>query len=281
MKFAGHTMGMPQRDIYGCIDLLGELGFDGVEVRVAPDGQLDDLTYNPAQGERVGAYARDRDIEICCLTPYYQDLLDPAVRDDRIAGLRRVIGMAGDLGCPLVRAHGGPTIPPEQDSAAARDTIAAGLREIGDCAAECGVRIAVETHGGSGTASVTEMADMMRRVGHPAVGVLFDIAWTYRAGEETVAEAFELLGENILHCHVKDFPGPGRDGDFRLQQLPGSGCLPWPEVLTRLVASRYNGYLCDEYEKFWKPELPEPEVWFPQSLRAMRQLLAEAGGTSC
>lgn len=282
MKFAGHTMGMPQRDIYGCIDLMGDLGFDGVEVRVAPDGQLDDLAYDAALGERVREHARDRNVEICCLTPYYQDLLDPAIRDDRIAGLQRVVDMARDLGCPLVRAHGGPAIPDDQDPEAARDTIAAGLRVVGEYADGRGVRIAVETHGGSGTYSVTETADMMRRVGHPAVGVLFDIAWTFRAGEETVEETLELLGGHIIHCHVKDFRGPGPDGDFRLQVLPGAGCLPWPALLTGLVARGYQGYLCDEYEKFWKPELPEPEEWFVQSLGAMRRLLAEAeGGASC
>ena len=190
--------------------------------------------------------------------------------------------MARDLACPLVRAHGGPTIPPDQDPEVARDTIADGLRQVGDYAARHGVRIAVETHGGSATHSVAEIADMMRRVAHPMVGVLLDIAWTYRAGEESVDELLELLGEHILHCHVKDFPGPGRDGDFHLQKLPGSGCLPWREMLAGLVAGGYQGYLCDEYEKFWKPELPEPEVWFPESQRAMRRLLAEAGGeASC
>ena len=282
MKLAGHTMGMPRLDIYGCIDLVEDLGFDGVEVRVAPDGQLDDLAYEASLGERVRAHARGKGVEICCLTPYYQDLLDPAVRDDRIAGLQRVVDMARDLGCGLVRAHGGPAIPEGQDPETARDTIAVGLREIGEYAAERGVRIAVETHGGSGTYSVTEMADMMRRVAHPAVGVLFDIAWTYRAGEETVDETLELLGDHIVHCHVKDFPGPGRDGDFRLQMLPGAGCLPWSELLAGLVAHGYAGYLCDEYEKFWKPELPEPEDWFPQSLRTMRRLLIDAeGGAPC
>lgn len=282
MKFAGHTMGMPQLDIFGCIDLMGDLGFDGVEVRVAPDGHLNDLTYDATQGERVREHARAKDVEICCLTPYYQDLLDPAIRQDRIDGLHRVVDMAHDLGCGLVRAHGGPEIPEGDDTDVARDTIADGLREVGDYAAERDVRIAVETHGGSGTYSVTEAADMMRRVAHPAVGVLFDIAWTWRAGRETIQETMEWIGDQIIHCHVKDFPGPGPDGDFRLQVLPGSGCLPWRDLLAGLTARGYDGYLCDEYEKFWKPELPEPQDWFPQSLHAMRQLVTEAkGGASC
>jgi len=44
IKFSGHTMGAPNRDIYECITLFKELGFDGVEVRVASNGQIDSET---------------------------------------------------------------------------------------------------------------------------------------------------------------------------------------------------------------------------------------------
>ena len=52
IKFSGHTMGAPGRDIYECIKLFKAIGYDGIEVRVAENGQIDSetLTNEEADG---------------------------------------------------------------------------------------------------------------------------------------------------------------------------------------------------------------------------------------
>lgn len=274
MKFAGHTMGLPDKNIFQCMDLLANAGYDGIEVRVAADGQINDLTYTPEFGRKVREYAATKRLGICCLTPYYKDFLNPEKRNVEIAGLKRVVDIAAELGCPLVRAFGGPAISKDADVEAARERIASGLREVAEYAQGKCVAIAIETHIGSGTYSATETADMLRRVNHPNVGVLLDYSWVFRGGPETVAEVFDLLGKRILHCHVKDYVGPHREGDFNLPQIVGEGCLPWPTVFEQLRRIGYRGFLCDEYEKYWKKELPEPEEWFPRNLAAMRRMVS-------
>lgn len=41
IKFSGHTMGAPKCDIFEVIELFKSIGYDGIEVRVAADGQID------------------------------------------------------------------------------------------------------------------------------------------------------------------------------------------------------------------------------------------------
>ncbi len=36
----------------------------------------------------------------------------------------------------------------------------------------------------------------------------------------------------------------------------------------------YDGYISDEYEKFWKPDLPEPEVGMKRNAEVLRRCLA-------
>ena len=59
--FSGHTMGAPGRDIYECIRLFREIGYDGIEVRVAPNGQIDSETITDT--EALDAFRRLSEIE--------------------------------------------------------------------------------------------------------------------------------------------------------------------------------------------------------------------------
>ena len=46
MKIAGHTMGTPELNLYGAMKLFHRLGYDGIEIRCAKDGQLDTTTVD-------------------------------------------------------------------------------------------------------------------------------------------------------------------------------------------------------------------------------------------
>ena len=63
VKFSGHTMGAPGRDIYECIKLFSEIGYDGIEVRVHPNGQIDSETVTDEELAKMLAYAKSNNIE--------------------------------------------------------------------------------------------------------------------------------------------------------------------------------------------------------------------------
>ena len=102
IKFSGHTMGTPGKDIYEVIEFFRELGYDGIEVRVANDGQIDSETITDEEVNKIHEAAKAAGMEFSCLTSYYKDFTPPA-RDDVIKNLKRVIDIAAMLDCKLIR----------------------------------------------------------------------------------------------------------------------------------------------------------------------------------
>ena len=93
------------------------------------------------------------------------------------------------------------------------------------------------------------------------VGVVWDILHPYRCGE-ALADTVNYLGGHIGHVHVKDAVELSPTG-FR-PVLLGEGEVPVREALRLLLQTGYSGALSFEWEKAWYPEIPEPEVAFPQ-----------------
>ncbi len=276
MKTCGHTMGTPRMDALQAMEFFASIGHQGIEFRCAADGQLNPDTYTPEWGERARRRAAELGLEIACLTPYYRDFVNPEKRESELAGMRRVIDIAAELGCPLVRSYGG--VPPSAafDERATRDATIAGLRVLADYAAGKGVALCIETHAGSLTLTAEQTADLVEAVDRPNVGVLFDYAWVHYAAQEHAEEAVERCAPYILHCHVKDWSYERGDPERRRSRLMGEGEVDWPVALAALKRSGYDGFLSDEYEKYWYDHLPEPEVGMRHNAEVIRRLWEQA-----
>ena len=276
IRLAGHTMGTPGKTLFEAMTLFKRLGLDGIEIRVAPDGQLDPDSYSADQGRDIVAHAGEIGIGICCLTSYYSDFVSPDKRDAQIAGLRHVVDIAAEVGCPLVRAMGGACGTAEQRPEVIRGRTIDGLRHVADHAAPRGVRLAIETHIGYLCLTARYTAGFVREVDRENVGILFDYAWVHYAGEESAREAVEAVSPYLFHCHVKDWTYEGGDRNQRRSALMGQGDVDWPEVLHALEQTGYTGYLSDEYEKHWYPELlPEPEQGMGHNAAYLRRALQD------
>ena len=279
IKYAGHTMGLPGRDIYQCIDFCKNLGYDGVEVRVATkDAQINSETITDDEARKIGVYAAEKGIEIVCLTSYYKDFTNLEARPATIANLKRVVELAHIVGAPLIRLYGGME-PFTQERVWFTDNwtrSVSGVREVAEYAAKFGVKICIETHVGSLTMSVRDTVRLIEDVNMANVGMLFDYAWVEMAGVEVGAEAVRKAARHIFHVHVKDWVCENRFPIKKRSALMGEGTVRWPEVLQALKEVGYTGYLCDEYEKFWYPEeLPEPEVGMKHNLEYVKKFFAE------
>ena len=68
IKFSGHTMGAPKCDIFEVIELFKSIGYDGIEVRVAADGQIDSEKLTDEEARKIDAAARAKGMEFSCLT---------------------------------------------------------------------------------------------------------------------------------------------------------------------------------------------------------------------
>ena len=267
IKFSGHTMGAPKCGIFEVIELFKGIGYDGIEVRVAADGQIDSEKLSDDDARRIYAAARAEEMEFSCLTSYYQNFVNMEEREGVIKNLKRVIEIAAILHCPLVRVYGGvePFSQPGVWFSDVWSRTVDGIRQTAEYAAKFGVRICIETHIGSLTMNVRDTVRLIEDVNMANVGMLLDYAWVELAGVETGAEAIRKAARHIFHVHIKDWKLESRIPLKKKSCLMGEGTVRWPEALQALREVGYTGYVSDEYEKYWYPqELPEPEIGMKQ-----------------
>lgn len=275
MKYAGHTMGTPDLNLLGSMQLFSEIGFDGIEIRCALDGQLDPECVRDRYIEKTAEWCREYDLSIACLTSYYRDFVTKEAGEE-LSRLRKVIDIAMELECPNVRLYGG--MDPSTHGITHEENWQAsvkGTRELADYSADRNVRLCVETHIGSLTMTARQTARFIGEVDRPNVGVLLDFAWVFYAGEESVAEVFELLEGKIYHCHVKDWHiRSSSDNSKNVACLLGQGDIPWNEFLRALKASGYDGWITDEYERYWHADqLPQAREGMRANLSFLRGAL--------
>jgi len=280
IKFAGHTMGAPGRDIYQCIDLFHQIGYDGLEVRVHfKDGaQINSETITNDEVKKIGVAAKAANLEFACLTSYYKDFSTPGAYEGTVKNLKRVAEIASDLECPIIRCYGGmepyALAPHKVWFNDVWTTSVKGIREVAEYAGKLGVGIVIETHVASLTMSVRDTARVIQDVGMSNVGMLFDYAWVETAGVEHGAAAVRAAAPYIRHVHIKDWTMTSRVPLVKRSQLMGQGTVDWIPVLQELQKIGYSGYVCDEYEKHWYPEeLPEPEIGMKHNLEFVKSHL--------
>ena len=162
--------------------------------------------------------------------------------------------LAAALAAPLIRVFPNE-IPPATSRRETRGRIAAGLRAVAERLPQ-GVAVGLETHGDFATAE--ETVAIVRLVDHPAAGIVWDAANTTAAGE-SIAAAAPAVAPFLLHVHLRDArPVPGQR--FWQPVLVGRGQVPVGEAAAALRALPYRGFVSFEWEKFWRPEIEEPEV---------------------
>jgi len=277
MQLCGHTMGTPALDIRASIDLFADLGLQGIEVRCAEDGHIHLETLTERAAGEIRRYAEQRRVNVACLTPYYKDFGSDEATRQTLEGFRIACRAATWLGCPLVRAMGGvwPVEGREKDDL--WDRTVAGLQQAGDIAAQFGVKLAVENHIGTLSMSAQDTADLVEAVAHPHVGILLDYYWNVVAGDDCPGRAVQVQAPYLLHCHVKNMVW--ENGSHKTVLLE-DGIIDWTEVIRALKAAGFDGYLSDEYEKFWKPEFPEPHVGMQRNAAYLRRCMDQAGASS-
>jgi sugar phosphate isomerase/epimerase len=126
----------------------------------------------------------------------------------------------------------------------------------------------VETHDGFSRGAT--LSELLQRVGPSRLGALWDVHHPYRMGEH-VDETDRLIGDRVVHVHVKDAT---RSGDGWEYQLLGEGELPVLQAIRALERRGYDGYLSIDWEKMWHPELAGPEIVLPQYRTVLADYLA-------
>ena len=253
------TLGCPAWPFDRILQAATEYGYDAIELR----GLQDEMDLPRAQPFIAANRAATRrrieaaGVGICCVSS------SGVVEQKNLDHVKAHAELARDLGCPVVRVFGG-NLSTEVPHAEAVVRAAQTLRAFGDAARDAGVAVVLETHDAFSTGA--QVAELLAETAHPAVFSLWDLHHPYRQGEAP-EETHRHLAPTLRHVHIKD----GRDGAYTLM---GEGDVPLSAMLDRILDGGYAGPISLEWEKRWHPQLPEPEVAFPQYARALRSYLA-------
>lgn len=275
MRLAFSTLGCPSWGLEEVAEAAVAHGYDAVEMR-ALAGSLDLLSrpeFAPGRVAETRAWLEGRGLRVCCVDTSCS--FDSKDADERRAQERLALdhcALAVALGAPLIRVFP-DRIPEGATRAATRDRIVESLREVALRAPD-GVRVGLETHGDFAHAAAT--AEIVELAAHPRAAVIWDVANALAAGSP-VRVAARTLAPFLAHVHLRDArPVEGRE--HWLPVLAGRGEVPFAEAVEALDEIDYGGIVSFEWEKYWHPEIEEPEVALPDFARTMQRLSRPAVG---
>ncbi|MEO9003958.1 MAG: sugar phosphate isomerase/epimerase family protein, partial [Ginsengibacter sp.] len=175
------------------------------------------------------------------------------------------IQLAEHVHCPYIRVFPNK-IPKDQGKDQTIDLIIEGLKELGDYAKGTGVTVLMETHGD--IVQSEDIERIMRSVGQPNVGLVWDIVNMWSVTKEPVAVVYGRLRKYVHHTHIKDLAIAGNEEQ---PALLGKGNTPIFEAIDILAKDQYKGYYSFEWEKLWHPDIAGPEVAFADYAKVMRE----------
>lgn len=261
MKYAFMTFSTPDLTLDEVLATAKRFGYDGVEIRI-DSGHKHGLELSSTADERRDAKLRAGafGVSICCIATGAK-FADPAAAAQHVTQALAAIDLAADVDAGVIRVFGGQ-IPQGVTREQAADSIVASLQALAAKADELGVNVAIETH--DDWCDPQHVADILRRVNHPRIGVNWDYQHTTRVAKTTAEDAFDALKPAIKHVHFHD----GTMSADKLEFLPvGQGAYDHKRVLQLLDSIHYDGYISGEWIN-WEPA----EVHLPREIAAMKAL---------
>jgi sugar phosphate isomerase/epimerase len=253
--------------IASCVE---ECGYAGLEIRGLEDEMLLPSHAALAPGARAAFRERFASLgcQVACLGSSAHLTAPPgAAREKHLDEARAFVELAAGLDCGIVRLFAGRIYEGDsRETSGAR--MAEALAELEPVARAAEVSLAVETH--DDWCCAADLGPVIRGVGSPFVGILWDINHPYRHGEAPEVTAREVR-DVLTHVHTKD----GLEGGG--YTLFGEGDLPLREMLSLIHAMGYDEHLSLEWEKKWHPDIEEPEVALPHYATTLADMLRELG----
>lgn len=245
-------------------------GFDAVEI-FEPDLLLFDGTARD-----VRRIADDLGLAIVLLQPFrnFEGLPEPR-RSRAFALAERKFDLMGELGTDLLLVCSSL----EQEASGDQDRIAADLAELAERAARRGLRIGYEALAfGTRIRHWHEAWEVVRRAGHPALGLVLDSFHLFALSDDPAPLA-KLPGERIFFVQLADAPRLALDlvsWSRHYRNFPGQGDFPLASFLRAVWASGYRGPLSLEvFNDEFRASAPRATAW--DAIRGLIALEVEAG----
>lgn len=265
MRLGAFTTFAPEYTFSEACKMIKAIGYEGVQPRIVPEGSAAGA-FDPAKplnpwgnnkggvaepdffADPVGALkpATDIGLEITSVASY-----------TGTADMERAVKMVqacGKAGIKNVRVSSLP-MPKEEtfDFPAFIAKSQGTYRELIAEAKKVGVRPCIELHMGTAYPGASGIYLFLKDFSPEDVGVLYDPGNMITEGWENVRLALNILGPYLAEVHVKNqkwIPAGEEDRGAAKWKTVSSdledGCVNWAEVVDKLKAHGYDGWLIEE-----------------------------------
>ena len=257
---------------------VARLGFDLLEV---PIESTTDLDYEQAAGvvKELGLQT-----SVCAAMSPDRDLIhsDESVRKNAMAYVRHCVDAAQALGAtnvvgPLYSAVGRTWQATADERKRDVDLLVKELKELSAYAHERGVVLCVEPLNRFETSFLnlaSQAIEIADAVGHPGCGLLLD-TFHMNIEEQSIGAAIRSAGARLKHLHACEND----------RGAPGSGHIPWAEVVEACRAINYQGPAVIESftsavksiaraAAIWRPLAPTQDGLAQDGLKTLRKAFA-------
>jgi len=217
--------------------------------------------WSDADFRRFNAKKRSLGITFDATAGVWKGIADPAARDGFLSDLKSFLDVAEKLECPGVIVLSGDRIE-NLSHQAQHDACVEVLKRSADIAAQRNVTLLLENIDPEENpkyflTSVAEGFEIVRKVDHPHVKVLYDF-YHEQIAEGNLIEKLEKNIDLVGVVHIADVPG---------RHEPGTGEINYPNIFRKLAELKYRGYAAMEF-------IPSGDT--VAKLRAAREMVIRA-----
>ncbi len=261
VKLSFSTLGCPDWSFDKIIEVAVQNGYKGIEIR-GLQRQLDlPLCPEFKNGEAIkltNQKIKDNNLQIVDLgSSANLHFADKKKRQENLDHAKRFIELSEKIHCPFVRVFPND-LPKDQDRNKTIDLIITALIELGEFAKGSKIKILLESHGEVIYTDI--LLKIMQATENHNVGLVWDILNMWSVTKESPTLVYNSLKKYILHTHIKDGIFSGEKEKYTLL---GEGEAPLKEAISVLQKGGYKGFYSFEWEKFWHPDITDPEIAIP------------------
>ena len=271
MKLAFSTLGCPDWDIETVIKRAGEYGFQGLEIRgIERELDVTGMKIFTSEAPRTKGTLEDAGLDIICFSSsVFMSNDDPSALTKNLEEIKRYTELCETFNTPCIRIFGGEI--GDMSWVQAIETAAETLLRMISALGGSKTKIVIETH--DDWMAGVHFRKLMEIVDSDSVGVLWDVNHPYMFINEAPEVTWRETGAWVYHTHWKDSK-INEDSKHGFDPcLMGEGVLPHKQIYDVLKNGGYTGYLSLEWEKMWHPDIPGPEIAFPQYAKYMEDLI--------
>ena len=252
-----------QMKLENIFKLAKKTGFDGVEVIIAKEGEIN-LNSTEKDIKNIVELSNSVGIEISSLaTGLFWDYSltsdNSSEREKAKMIVKKMLEVANWLGVNTILVVPGavdvffkPNFPVVSYDKVYERSFQA-LKELAPIAETYKINIAIENVWNKFLLSPVEMKHFIDSIGSPYVGVYFDVGNVLQIGFPE--QWIKILGSRIKKVHVKDFKKSVGTMEGFVNLLYGD--VNWPDVISALKEIGYNSYIIAELF---------PPKFYPESL---------------